>query len=376
MTIGIDARSLEGNQTGVGRYLNNLLESWGCQARHRIILYFKNEIPKIGILEKPCYIKKILPSPFGIKSNVLFQHFLLPREARKSKIDILFSPSYILPIFYSGKTAVMIHDISFEIYPQNLKFIDKLFLKKAAKISAKKTNAILAPSEFSKKEIIKHYRVPAEKVHVTLLSADYKFLNAKKSKQFKTIGEKTGAGEKFILSVGTIFNRRHTDALIDSFLLVAKKIKNYNLLIVGKNATEPFMDIDKKIKDANRKLSRNAILHRDSVPGETLPPLFAAAEALIYLSDYEGFGLPPLEAALSETPVITSDIPAIKEIMGDGSAIFIKSNTDKEEIARAIETIITDKNQRTKLIIQALERAKSFNWNDCAKKTMNILEEI
>lgn len=374
MFIGIDARSLEHNQTGVGRYLNNLLENWGCSTRHRFVLYFKDEIPAIGILSKPCYEKKILSSPIGISSNAIFQHYLLPRQARKDKIDLLFSPAYILPVYYRGKTAVAIHDISYEVYPENVPITDHLLLGKASRHSAQKATAVLTPSEFSKKEIMKYYGVPSEKIFVTLLGADRKFLDAKQSRRAGSIAEKFNIKDKFILSVGTIFNRRHTENIIGAFA-AADKIGDYQLVIVGKNLTKPFVDIDSKIKEANGKLNRNAILHLDSVSGDDLVALYAAAKAMIYLSDYEGFGLPPLEAALAETPVITSDIPVVREVMGD-AAIFIKNNSDTNEIKEAITRIISDDTLRSEIISAGLERARAFNWSDSAKKTMEVFEKI
>lgn len=375
MLIGIDARSLEQNQTGIGRYLNNLLENWACSTRHRFILYFKDQIPAMGILAKPCYEKKIIKFPFGIKSNALFQHCLLPREAKKDKIDLLFSPAYILPLYYKGKTAVAIHDVSYEVFPENLTLADRLLLRKISQISARKATALLTVSDFSKNEIIKHYGILAEKIFVTPLGADRKFLKAKKSRRCGTIAVKFNINEKFILSVGTIFNRRHTENLISAFLIVAEKIKDCNLVIIGKNYTKPFIDINKKIEDANAKLKRNAILRYNSVSDDDLAALCAAAAVMAYLSDYEGFGLPPLEAALAETPVITSDIPAIREIMGN-AAIFIKNNADADEIAEAIIKIISDNDFRARMIQAGLERAKLFNWSDCAKKTMEVFEKI
>ncbi len=375
MLIGIDVRSLEQNQTGVGRYLNNLLEHWACSTRHRFALYFKNEIPAIGILSKPCYEKKIIKAPFGINSNAVFQHCLLPREVKKDKVDLLFSPGYILPLCYKGKTAVAIHDISYEIFPENLSFADRLLLKKISRISAEKADAILTVSDFSKKEIAGHYNIPAEKIFVTPLGADRKFLDAKKSRRTGTIAGKFKINGKFILSVGTIFNRRHTENLIRAFAAIAEQMGNYQLVIIGKNHTKPFIDISGKIKEANAGLKRNAILQYDSVPEDDLVALCAAAGAMVYLSNYEGFGLPPLEAALAETPVIASDIPAIREVMGD-AAIFIKNNADADEIKKAIMKIVSDGDFRAKVIQAGLERAKLFNWSECAKKTMEVFEKI
>lgn len=381
MLIGIDARSLEQNQTGVGRYLTNLLENWACLSvrqacgtRHRFILYFKDQIPALGILAKPCYEKKIIKFPFRIKSNALFQHYLLPREAKKDKIDLLFSPSYILPLCYNEKTVVTIHDISYELFPENLSFADHLLLRKISRISAENASTILTTSQFSKKEIVTHYSVPEEKVFVIPLGADRKFLDAKKSRRIETAAVKFKIDDKFILSVGTIFNRRHIENLISAFAAIAEKNKNLQLVIVGKNHTKPYIDIDQKIKITNKKLERNAILQYNSVSGDDLAALYAAAEMMVYLSDYEGFGLPPLEAALAETPVVTSDIPSIREVMGD-AAIFIKNNSDTNEIAGAILKIISDIDFRTKLVQAGLERAKLFNWSDCARKTMEVFEK-
>lgn len=376
MLIGIDARSIEKNQTGIGRYLSNLLENWTCLNRHNFVLYFKNEVPNLKILEKSCYQKKIIKNPLGIDSNVLFQHYSLPCEAKKDKIDLFFSPAYVLPLFYKGKTVVAIHDISYEIFPENISFADNIFLKIFSRISAKKAAAIITASEFSKTEIVSHYDVSAEKVFVTLLGADKKFFNIRQDRKDKTILVKSGIKENFILSVGTIFNRRHTKSIISAFELIAKKRSDYQLVVIGKNHTMPFVDIDERIKKINTGLNRSAILRFDSVSDSDLLDLYGTAKALIYLSDYEGFGLPPLEAALAKTPVITSAIPAIKEVMGENTALFIKNNNDIKEIVDAFEVIIDGQGQKINLVDNAFNRAKIFSWSDCAKNTIEIFEKI
>lgn len=382
MLIGIDARALEEPQTGVGRYLINLLENWAAfssgqngLSKHRFVLYFKNCIPKLGILENYCFVKKIIKAPFNIQSNALFQHCLLPRQAKKDKIDILFSPSYVLPAFYSGKTAVAIHDISYEIFPRNLPPADKFLLKKMSRISAKNAAVVFTVSEFSRKEIAGRYGIPADKIFVTPLAPDEKFFGPKNSKKIQAIKEKIGVSGKLILSVGTIFSRRHTDDLIAAFTLFGQKFSQYQLLIVGKNHTHPFIDIDKKIREANHALKKNAVLRYDSVTNDELLALYGAAEALVYLSDYEGFGLPPLEAAAIGIPVITSDIPAIRENMS-GAAIFVKNNADAAEISRAIEAAAANGALRKNLTEKGLARAKMFSWRECAKKTLEILEKL
>ncbi len=376
MLIGIDSRPLEEPQTGLWRYLANLLENWAYSTEHSFVLYFKKYIPNLGILNKPCFEKKIIKAPFGIQSNVIFQHFLLPWRAKKDKIDVLFSPSYLLPLRYLGKTALAIHDISYEIFPQNLSLADKFLLKNISKISAKKASAIFTVSEFSKKEIIAHYKIPADKIFVTPLAADEKFFSAKSfHKNTEALKVKFGIGGKFLLSVGTIFSRRHTDAIIDAFALFGKKFDKYQLLIIGKNHTYPFIDIDKIVSEVNQSLKRNAVLRYNSALSDDLYTLYGAAEALIYLSDYEGFGLPPLESAAAGIPAITSDIPAIREAMAD-AAIFVKNNNSIQEISRAMEAVITDGVFRNNLIERGVARAKMLGWSECAENTLKILKKL
>lgn len=382
MLIGIDARALERPQTGVGRYLTNLLENWAMFSfgksgllGHRFVLYFKKSIPKYGILENPCFTKKIIKAPFNIQSNALFQHYFLAKQAKRDKVDVLFSPSYILPVFYSGKTAITIHDISYEVFPRNLSLADRFLLKKMSRVSAKNASVIFTVSEFSKKEIMKHYGTAEDKIFVTPLAPDKTFSKPKNSEKIRDIKEKIGVSGKLVLAIGTIFNRRHTDILIDAFTPFAKKFSDYRLLLVGENHTHPYIDIDKKIRNVNRALKRNAVVRYNSVSNDDLNALYGAAEALVYLSDYEGFGLPPLEAATIGTPVITSDIPAIREVMND-AAVFVKNNEDAEEISRAMEAIATDDTFRDNLIERGLARAKMFSWSECARKTLEVLEAI
>ena len=164
MKIGIDAKDLEGNRTGVGRYLLNLLKYWRGED---IVLYFKKEIPDLDLP----FEKKVLNN----SSNAWHMHFALPRAAKKDKVDLLFCPAYISPLFYSGKTALTLHDIVYEVRPEiyNWPSIwDKFLLKKVSKISARKASVIFVPSEYSKKEIIEHYQISPDKICVTYLGVD------------------------------------------------------------------------------------------------------------------------------------------------------------------------------------------------------------
>ena len=179
MKIGIDCHNLEGQRTGVGRYLANLLREWESQTDTEFFLYFKSAIPE-DIHKLSQHTTGWTLRNFNAKSNVIFKHWILPRAAARDGVDVLFCPDYVLP-FYTGvgiKIAVTIHDIIYEARPSEYSWPswkDKILLKWASKQSAKKADAIFAPSKFTKSEILKYYRVNSEKIVITPLAADLVF---------------------------------------------------------------------------------------------------------------------------------------------------------------------------------------------------------
>jgi len=357
MKIGIDAHSLEGKRTGVGRVLINLLKQWDSFDNDiEFILYFKKEIPELNLSNK--FKNKLINS----NSNALFMHYHLPKEVKKDKIDILFCPSYVSPIFYKRKTALILHDIIYQAHPEMYNwpsFWDKILLKKFSKISAKKAKVIFTPSEFSKKEVIKHYQVNPDKVFSTPWGIDNDFKKINDQKELDKVKEKYKIKDKFIFYLGSIFNRRYLPEIIKAFEKISNKLSNYQFLIVGTNYT-------------NQKLTGKSILRYDYLKGKDLVSLYNAADLFIYLSDYEGFGLPPLESIACGTPVITSKKTSIPEVMSE-SAIYIKDNSDVNEISEAIYIGLTNENLRKDLIEKGQEQIKKFSWQRCAKQILDTL---
>ena len=379
--IGIDSHYLEGKRTGVGRYLLNLLKLWNIisPSEVKFILYFKKEIPFDLKLKEKFDLKLLKHGKF---SNAFFIHWLLKKEAEKDKIDVLFCPGYIAPIFYNGNIALTIHDIIYETRPDlyKLNFADKILLKKVSKISSKKAKVIFVPSFFTKKELIKFYNINKEKILVTPLAVDDCFFSKKILEKKKSlIKKKYNIEGKFILYIGTIFNRRHIPEIIKAFTLLKEKKESFKhslqFLIVGENRTSPFIDIDKLINKVNETLHRRAILRYNFINSNDLFYLYHLAELFIYISEYEGFGLPLLEAMACKTPVITSPFASIPEVVGE-SAIFVKNPNNIKEISNAIYTGLTDKNLRENLIHKGIEQVRKFSWEKCAEKTLKALLSI
>ena len=413
MNIAIDARSLERAKTGVGRYLSNLLEYWKDNNKHRFTLYFKDNLPDISLLKGNNFTKKLLKNPFGFSSNFFFQHFLLPYHLKRDKVDFFFSPFYLKSFYCPVKSSVVLHDISYEAYPEWFNYKNRFILKTLSKLSAKSADAIFTVSNYSKNEIIKYYNINPDKITITHLAPDEgftkiddlekieavkkkyhidnKFIPSRRSLSTEDCDKKTrnplqssaerlqrGEGEeipsKFIFCVGSIFNRRHIPEIIAAFEKIAGEYGDYQLLIIGRNHTHPFIDIKSKIKTANENLDREAIGYFDFVSEDELLALYSSCEINIYLSDYEGFGLPVIEAQFFGKPVITSYNSSLVEV-GNNSVEFVENNTT-EEIYKSLIKIISDESYKEDLIRRGEENIKRFDWGKCAGETMEEVESI
>lgn len=373
MRIAIDARSLEGNKTGVGRYLENMLRVWSKEKNIKFVLYFQKDIPDRDFLHSENFESRVIGNFFGFYSNLLFQHFLLPIYLKKDEINFFFSPFYLRPFFCPVKSAISLHDISYEAYPEWFDGKSQFILRFLSKISARKANFIFTVSEFSKKEIVRLYGTNFQKIIVSHLAPDSEFNKNVNSLSAEIIKQKYGLG-KFVLCLGTIFTRRHVVELVEAFERFCEDNKGYQLLIVGKNRTYPFVDIEEKIKQINSSLGVK-IIHLDFLEEDELKAIYEASEAVVYLSDYEGFGLPVIEAQYFDKPVITSYNTSLIEVGGD-SVEFIKDN-GVTSIIKGLKNVLGSEKRREELIAKGRENLQRFDWQRSADTVLvNILKEL
>ena len=162
--------------------------------------------------------------------------------------------------------------------------------------------------------------------------------------------------------------------MIAAFEMSAKENDHYQFLIGGKDYTGG-QSVNKLVETTNAKLGREAILRVDFIVDDELKLLYSACAFFIWLSDYEGFGLPPLEAMSLGAPVITTDGSSLRGVVGE-AALLIKDNSDVKEIYRAMHKLTRDNILREELIFRGKEQAAKFSWKECAEKTMEALKKI
>jgi glycosyltransferase involved in cell wall biosynthesis len=376
MKIGIDIRNIGKKRTGDEVVFFNLVKNLAEIDSQNDYLLF-TDTKDSGVLQ---YIVKNL----GIEGRKNFQiislptinkftwnFWTLPQYLKKNPLDV-YHTQYILPFFISKKIKLIttIHDVSFMAYPEMIKKSDLFFLRTLIPWSLKRADKIIAISEFTKNEIIKYFKTPAEKIEVVYNAVGDNFYQEISEEKLKTVKEKYNLPDKFILYVGTMQPRKNLPVLIEAFASLADR-QTYKLVLAGNKSGHNF---DKNI-DANIEKFhlRNEIIFPGFIDEADKPALYKLADIFCFPSLYEGFGIPLLEAMTQGTPVIASNIAPHREIAGQATFFFEPKNSD--DLAEKIEKIIKDSILKNQLIEEGKIKILKFSWKNSAEKILAIYQE-
>ena len=388
--IGIECESIEGKNPmfGVGRIIMKLVEEISrrpeLEKNFRFILYFKDRVPDFDFLKTPIFEKKTVSVPFF--KNRLFPIYyfaLLPMRLWFDRPNMMFWPNYMLPIIAFGKSLVILtEDVYYETHEGKLPFRYRLAYGIFGWWTAKFATKIIAISETSKRNLAKLYGIRPERIVVNYLGIDF---------GDKGQGAKDKDGD-YLLFVGQAFPRRHLKETLLAFEKIANEFPKLKFVAVGPDkypAPEkadacdnrncfygdragPEPTINPLVAQTNKRLGRDAIIHRDYVKDSELAELYAGASALIYVSDIEAFGLPPMEALSLGIPPIVMDNELGHELFGDHA--FYSKSGEIDDIAEAIKKALTDTEKIQKIKGSCLEFAKKYNWKSFADRFLNIVK--
>ncbi|HET9703240.1 MAG TPA: glycosyltransferase family 1 protein [Vicinamibacterales bacterium] len=359
MRVAVDARELCGRPTGVGRYLAGLLEAWSASVparRHEWSLY--------------AHAPAALPGRWNERLTVLdggggtaWEQFTLPRALRAEQPDVLFSPGYTAPLTVPAPVVLTIHDVSFFAHREWFAFREGLRRRQLTAWSARRARVVITDTEFSKREIQEHIGIPQPRIRVIPLG----ITTGRASLQTRL-----DAREPLILFVGSVFERRRVDRLIASFDRVADAVPGARLEIVGENRTrQPRLDLE-ALKRARRHGERISL--RSYVDDATLASLYERASVFAFLSEYEGFGLTPLEALAAGVPPVLLDTPVARETCG-AAARYVRPDASDEAIAATLIELLTKTQSRAEIAREAEAVLSRYDWDLAAADTLQALEE-
>jgi glycosyltransferase involved in cell wall biosynthesis len=290
----------------------------------------------------------------------------LPAAVRAGGADVLFAPAYEAPLLSRVPTVLSVHDVSFFAHPRWFAPRERLRRQLSTIVSAHRASRILTFSEFSKREIVRHLRVRPEIVEVTYHGVTRLPPTPLRGLR-RTSPNDPNDPNDLVLFVGSIFNRRHVPELIEGFSRLASRHPAARLEIVGDNRTRPHQDL---IALAGRH--PHARVHaRSYVSDDELAALYARARAFAFLSDYEGFGMTPLEALAAGVPIAVLDTPVAREIYGP-AALYLAS-PEPSLIEEALARLLHDEAERTRILAAAADVLGRYSWQACGRQTLQAL---
>jgi glycosyltransferase involved in cell wall biosynthesis len=295
---------------------------------------------------------------------------VLPRHT--SGIDVLFCPSYSVPVTYTGKCVVAIHSMN-EVESGTHPWWYKLTYSKLYRRSADRADRIIVPSESTRQDLERHYGIGGSKVDIVLQGADESFRPitdeaVKRATRIRFLG----ADRPYIVFVGKLSTRRNIPALIEAFAIVKRRTRlPHALLLVGPNHVGVPLD----------ELITKHGVHGDVVQTDgrfarhsEVPPVYASADLYVNASSYEGFSMTLVEALSCGTPVVTVNRSALAEIAAD-AAEFVEDPTPTA-LADAIERVLTDRELSRSLGERGHRRADAFRWDVTARQTLDVLRRV
>lgn len=376
MKLCIDARPLQNGHRvrGIGVLLSNLLREMGQQLPEDAVTLITQQ----KAVYPPFFVHESRLETFRIdrpnRFNWLADQFFLPGLVRKSGAELFFATdinSYLLPTA-GGRVVAMAYDLIPFLFPEVMASQPRS-VRLGWRVNFQKlksADAVIAISQATKDDLVRLFDLAPERVHVIYPGIDHSLFNmsnaGNKTSRIETLG-RYGISGSFLLYVGDSEWRKNLHRCLEALSGLDPAVK---LVLVGKRALT-----DTTLHGWIDTLGlKERVLLTGFVPDVDLPPMYGAAQAFLFPSLYEGFGLPVAEAMACGCPVITSTISSMPEVAGD--AALLVNPESVEEIRAAMRRVLTDPALRESMSSSGLVQAGRFSWKRCAAETLSVLRTI
>lgn len=363
LRVGVDFHAFDGKFQGSRSHLIGLYRAMLRNSPDVEFVFFLSKVDALRRLEGfdlPNVQMVHMPHASPLKRLV----WQLPLLRRRHGIDLLHT-QYIIPLWPSSGNVVTIHDILFEDYPQ---FFTPFFVRRSKWLfrrSAQRADVVMTVSEYSRREIARHYGLPEHRIGLLLNAVDQKVFKPAEVQEDQCLDRRGLTAGRYLLTVGRIEPRKDHATLLRAYKSLGPSAPP--LVIVGQR------DFGYgAFEAAMRELPAEADVRvLDDVGDDELPVLMRHSQAFVYASLAEGFGMPPLEAMACGVPVIVAQSTALPEVVGDAGLMFTPG--DAKELAVCLRKLLEDEQLRHDLARKGFLRAQSFSWDKAAAQLRQAL---
>ena len=354
-----------GQPGGIGMYTRNIIAALlKMDQRNQYLLCYRYPEQLGGYSRYPNVQEFVVQAP----NKLWWDQIAIPRLAEREHLDLIFNPKLSVPLFTKCKTTFVMHGAEQFAVPYGFKWHDRMYFTIAERMYCKKADAIIVMTHTGSKDIA-HY-VGADPNKLRVIPESYNELcQVLDEEQALRIREKHRLPERYILFIGGLNPIKNLKNILKAYHKICHSFP-HKLVVVGFRRWKYSEDLH-LISELGL---RDRVFFTGFVPDEDISAVYNLADVFVFPSLYEGFGMPVLEAMACGCPVITTDKGCSPEV-GGGAAILVNPY-DPQQIADAIEKVLTDNELRERLIAKGLIRASEFSWDKCARETLELFESL
>jgi len=361
--VVVEATTWTHGRTGIGMYTERLSRAL-CELGYGDRVVFATNRSPGDITPRPEGAPVVGPR-FPIRAA--WMQSLLPLSLLRERPDVAFYPNYLAPVLSNVPSVVTVHDMTLFLAPETFTWKKRFLTRALMPLVVRRAEAIIAPSDATKRDLVRLLSIDPARVHVVPEAADPAFEIQPTEADTREAIARFGLRAPFVLTVGTLEPRKNHVRLIEAFERVCDGGRDVMLVLAGGHGWKdaPIVDAMTRSRHASR------IVHTGYVDLPTLRALYGASLCLAYPSLYEGFGLPVVEAMAVGTPVLTSRGSSLDEVAA-GAALAVDPSS-VEEIADGLERMVSDAALREALVTRGRERSSQLSWKRAAEQTRAVL---
>jgi glycosyltransferase involved in cell wall biosynthesis len=361
--VGVNAHLLSLDQTyrsaGINWYIYNLLQHLpeaDPRIDYTVFLRDLGYPERAGLRLRPSDLPTHRPPV-----RFLWEQAVQPGAARRAGLDLLHCPAFVGPLSGVTPFVVTVHDLSFLLFPEGFRRGNRTYLRLLTGLSVRRARRVIAVSESTRQDLVRLYGLAPERVDVVYNGVDVAF-QPLPPEEVAAFQSRNGLPERFLLTVGTLEPRKNIVRLVEAYAHLPKP--RPPLMLVGGKG----WFYDEVLVRVEELDLAGEVCFVGYVTAEELPCWYNAAEALVYPSLYEGFGLPALEAMACGTPVVTSSTSSLPEVVGQAGVLV--EPTDVAALTAALQQVVADAGLRAQMRVDGLAQAGGFSWPKTAHGTV------